>query len=673
MIRILIVFLFFPIVLASQTGTQMRSYAVFAAMSERTGEITGTIGVRLLVTADSIQEFTFLIPKEMKILSINDMHNEPLDFEPEETNFAKYAVTVQFPEFIPKNDSLVFSFQYAAIYDTSNASLMFVNNEEFLLPFTDSVSWLPNFGALSTVQFSFEMVLPSHFILAADSPFDTTVINTSCQWKRYSQDPSSLHSTFTLCGISNAIIQTSYGSDSLNTVSLISSPFRFNQDYAAAITHQMNEAVKYFSTLTGKPSNRFNRTYVIIGSDQYNTTMINTRNFIAYRNSPAYSVYDTTVLFSSLGNIWLFNIAQYFCPTVNDSTALFNEGFAAYLVNRFLVSKHPQLEKQERFNAIASSLTFFPYGTIAQGRTAKANTPNVFLSKGQYLFFMLDYILGREVFDSIITTMIDRFTDRSITFSEFEQLCEERYGSSLDWFFDQWLYRTTVPDIAMQWENEKTPRGMNIARVSIDQRGDMFSTPLNISFQFGSRFIQKRITLTQQKQEFSFSFPSQPSSVELDPQYNVLRWLLEFRILAHARSAQLFLSINRDIVTAEREALYTIQLDPNNSTGSIPCAYYILGKIAVLQSDLEKAKEYFLKAMPLTGLRETEQYKLWSLIRYANIVEMEGNRNEAVVLLQRAIIEGKKDPVIFEQVIIEAEKYLRETFASNNDLWFGAL
>jgi hypothetical protein len=188
----------------------------------------------------------------------------------------------------------------------------------------------------------------------------------------------------------------------------------------------------------------------------------------------------------------------------------------------------------------------------------------------------------------------------------------------------------------------------------------------------GARIIQKQIIASQQQQEFSFVFPTPPDRVELDPEYYILRWLLEIRILAHARSAQLFLSINRDVTTSEREALYTIQLDPNNSTGSIPFAFYTLGKIAVLKNDLEKGKEYFLKAMPLSGTRETEPYKLWSLIRYANIIEMEGKRDDAVVLLQRAIVEGGKDPLIFERTIIEAEKYLREHFVSSDDVWFGA-
>ena len=213
---------------------------------------------------------------------------------------------------------------------------------------------------------------------------------------------------------------------------------------------------------------------------------------------------------------------------------------------------------------------------------------------------------------------------------------------------------------------------MTITRVTIEQRGEIFTTPINISFYIGNRIIQKRIVVAQQKQEYSFVFSTPPSTVELDPQYYVLRWLLEIRILAHARSAQMFLSINRDKTTAEHEALYTIQLDPNNSTGSIPFAYYTLGKIAVLKNDLEQAKDYFLKAMPLSGTHETESYRLWSLIRYANIIEMEGKRDEALMLLQRAVAEGRKDLLIFERPMIEAEKYLRENFVSHEDIWYGA-
>ncbi len=671
--RIFFLFILFPFVIAAQTGTQMLSYSVSAALTERTGELTGVIAVQLLVTADSLEQYTFLVPKEMRINSINDVRNESVDFERDQTNYLKYAITLQLPELLRRGDSLAFSFSYTSLFDTSNASLLFIHQKEFLLPFTDSISWLPTFGTNTTQQFSFEATLPSHVTLIADSKFDTTVSGGVRIWKRSSSQPTSLFSAFTFCGISNASVQTYYGSDSLNTTVFVSSPARFNQQYAEAITQQMNDAVNYFAILTGRPRTGYNRTYAIIGTEQYNTNIIDTKNFIVRHNSPAYILFDSTALTASMENKWLLNAAKYFCPATNDSTALFAEGFASYLAARFLVAQLPRLDKQERFNAISSSLTFFPYGTIAEGLTSKANSTDVFSSKGRYIFVMLEYILGQELFDTVIVKMSERFSSTAISFSGFRQLCEKEYGSSLGWFFDQWLYRTTAPEFVMQWNNEKTARGMTIVRVLIEQRGDIFSTPMNVSFQIGSRVIQKRIVIDRQQQEFSFAFPTPPTRVELDPQYNVLRWLLEIRILAHARSAQLFLSINRDVTTAEREALYTIQLDPNNSTGSIPFAYYILGKVAVLKNDLEKAKEYFLKAMPLSGTRETESYRLWSLIRYANVLEMEGKRDEALVLLQRAVAEGRKDPLIFEWAMIEAGKYLRENFVSHNDIWYGAL
>jgi hypothetical protein len=672
MMRIFFLLFFFPFALIAQTGTQLLSCSVSASINENAKEITGVIAVQLLITSDSIQQYTFLAPKEMTINSINDDRNIALDFERDQTNFSKYGVTIQFPVVVYRNDSLTFSFSYTALFDTSNRAFMFVNQNEFLLPATDSISWLPNFGMNTTQRYSFEAVLPSHYTLIADSKFDTTVSDTVRIWKRSSLHPTSLFSAFTCCGIANASVQTCYGNDSLNAISFISSPAHFDQQYADAIAKQMNEAVNYFATLTGKPHEEFNRTIAIIGSEQFNTSIIDTKHFVIHHNSPAHLLFDSTALTSSKENKWLLNTAQYFCPSTNDSTAVFKDGFASYLVTRFLGSRFPELGKQERFNAIASSLTFFPYGTMAEGRTAKANVTNVFSFKGRYIFLMLEYILGRESFDTIIVRMNARFSSTPITFSGFRQLCEEAYGSSLGWFFDQWLYKTSAPEFVMQWKNEQSVRGMTNTRVTIEQRGDIFTTPINISFLTDSRNIQKRIVIAQQRQEFSFVFPTPPTIVELDPQYNILRWLLEIRILAHARSAQLFLSINHDGTTAEREALYTVQLDPNNSTGSIPFAYYLLGKIAVLKNDLEQAKEYFLKAMPLSGTHETESYRLWSLIRYANIVEMEGKRDEALVLLQRAVAEGRKDPLIFERTIIEAEKYLRDNFVSRDDIWYGA-
>ncbi len=664
--------LLLPIVLCAQTESQILSYNVAASVNERTSEIAGNIIVRIRVVSDSQTKYSFLVPKEWNIESVRDANNDSFDSErgqSERINF--YSLTLELPRMFRRDDSLLINIEFNANFDTSSSLTMFVNQKEFVLPFTEITSWLPQFGAATTERFSLELKTPPQFTVIAEEKFDTTFSEGMRIWKRSASNPMLLSSAFTLCGLQNAVEQTSLSSDSLVAVSFFSTSSRFNQQYAAGVTRQMNDALKFFYTLTKQPLRPMQLTYAIIGDEQFNINIINTNRFIIHRNSPAHIVFDSSALTKTIRNKWLMNIARQCCLPTNDSTALFDDGFASYLAMRFLSSTFPQIEKQERFDAISNALTFFPSGTIAAGRTSKATTNEMLSFKGRYIFLMLEYILGREPFERVIAKMFKRFSATQISFKNFQQLCEEEYGSSLDWFFNQWLYRNTAPEFVLQWKSEKTPRGISVVKALIEQRGDLFSMPIPLVFSFGSRTMTKRIVVEQAKQEFTFTFPSSPTNAELDPKHNIFRWLLEIRIFAHARSAQLFLNINRDLNNAEHEAQYTLQLDPNNSTGSAPLVLFVLGKISVINNDLEKAKEYFLKAMQSFATEETELYKLLSLARYANIVEMEGKRDEAVALYQRAVAEGRKNPLIFEQAIIEAEKYLREKFISSDTVWFG--
>ena len=267
--------------------------------------------------------------------------------------------------------------------------------------------------------------------------------------------------------------------------------------------------------------------------------------------------------------------------------------------------------------------------------------------------------------------MFIHYFAKNISLKEFQLLCEQEYGSSLEWFFQQYLYRSTIPEFVLQWKTEKNVRGNFNVTVTIDQRGDRFTMPLSLLFTFGSRPLVKQIFVEQQQQIFTFLFSSSPTRIELDPNYTVLQWILDLRILAHAHTSRLFRVFNKDVSTSEREALLTLQLDPNNNTGAAPIALFSLGKLAVIENNLEKAKEYFLQAMQVTAVDEAQLYSLLGLVRYANILEMEGDRDEAVKLYQRAISEGEKNPAVFAPAIIEAGKYLHNKFISSDALWYG--
>jgi len=654
-------------ILFSQQKMQIISYDVRSVINDRTGEMTGNTFIR--ITRGSGNP-SFLVPTVWEINSIRDAENESYDTDRSGSgnpNF--YRITLDGIDSENGADTVILNIEFTASFDSSSLSGMFINTKEILLPCTDSLSWLPGFGDSIIEHGSIEITCNSSFSLFSDRRFDTTSSDAMRTWKLVFGEPATASTAFTLCGIANPVKQASYHKDSISAVSFYSSPARFNQQYAAAIADQLTDAMQYFAAVTGQ-ERLSAATYAIVGEATFEPEVFQTNNFIIHRNSPVFSLFDSSALQRVQFNHWLFETAQRFCPQTTDSTAVFNDGFAAYLCIRYLAARYPALAHQERVTTIAHALTFFPSGTIASGHHSPGNTNEIISYRGRYLFLMLEYLLGKESFDSVIVRMSAAYAGVPVSFPAFQMMCEESYGSSLSWFFDQWLYRSTAPEYVMQWKHDKTPRGMSIVTVTVDQRGELFTTPVSLHFSFGSRTITKRILVEQSRQEFLFTFPIPPTAVEFDPQLNILRWLLEIRISAHARTSLQYLSVSRDLPNAEREALYTLQLDPNNSTGSAPLLFFVLGNSASASGDLEKGKEYFLKAMSSGASASMEKYKLLSLVQYANILEMEGKRDEAVALYRRAISEGMRAPLLYERAIIKAELHLRGVFNSQNNAWF---
>ncbi len=668
MIRFFVLFLFIPPMLCSQTETAILSYDVVASLNERTREISGTVHCFTTITNPSVSDFSFLIPKEWNAVSLLDVNNESIDFERTAAERpSKNRITFDRTDLETKSDTISFFITFSALFDSAATSGMFVSQKEFNLPYDHNESWLPEFASPSAEHLSLRFTAAQQFTVLSQHTADTTAFGALRTWSIDGRNIP-MRTALSLCGIYGAVQQRSISPDSSCSVTFYSSPVRFNQQYAAATAEQLSNALQFFNSVT---HHRFRSlAYMIVGNTAAEHSNIDTAQLVIRSNSPAFTVFDSAALTRSIYNPWITELARRFCPPTTDSTALFDDGLAAYLASRFLIGRYPMNAHRERFDAVSNALTFFPSGILAAGHSDKANTNTIISFRGRYLFFMLEYLLGRESLDAVILEITTGPSAVNLTFSRFIELCSAEYGTPLEWFFDQWLRRPSAPEYILQWKSEKTARGLSVVKAVIEQRGTLFSMPIPLTFTFGNRVITKRVRAEQQKQEFTFSFPVPPSAVELDPHLNILRWLLELRISAHAKTAQLFISVNSDIVNAEKEALYTQQLDPNNATGSAPLTLFILGNISAVNGTREKAKEYFLQSAAAASTDETEHYRQLSLIRYGNLLEVEGKRDEAVSYYQRVIAEGIKDPVINADAILQAERFLREKFQNNDNYWF---
>ncbi len=254
--RIFSLHILLPFVLFAQTGTQVLSYDVNASINDRTREINGHVFTLLRILDERVSTYSFLVPKEMNISSVRDANNQLFDAEQSISGKPNFTlITLDLNGEFRRNDSLLVIIAFIATFDSSSSRTLFINQKECILPYSETVSWLPDFGDPSAQQYSLEVKFPQSFTLIADGPFDTLLSEGMKIWKRDSKQPVSLSSAFTLCGLyglNNAVERRSFSPDSLFSVSLYSSPFRFDQQYAAAIVRQMTDAFQFFSSITNQ-------------------------------------------------------------------------------------------------------------------------------------------------------------------------------------------------------------------------------------------------------------------------------------------------------------------------------------------------------------------------------------------------------------------------------------
>lgn len=670
--QLCILHILLAVTLPAQKASSVRllEYRVTATMDEQRAEVSGTAAAWAMITKEETNQIQFRVPSNLDVNAVRDIDDDKFSQRRVQDGPGFFMHTIALPSRRSVGDSVFVKIEFGGIFDTSSHTPQFINSREFQLLSTDNATWLPQFEASAISRVSLMLTVPASF---RPGTLQFTVVSTDEEKNIWSAEQTSatLHDFFTVCGSTSIVEMKNQSADSLTIISLYVDTARFNPIFADTLLTYLLDAASFFKAYTATESVRFMQAFSCIGDPILDERLIRTKESVVDRYLPAYEAFDSSSFAHSTGTKWLIALARRFSLSQTDSTALFDEGLAGYFATTFISTRFPQRERRERLDLLINTLSFFPTSPLAAGRTSQKVDDENLSYKGRYVFLMLEYLLGKESFAAVIKRMYDRFWDEGISVREFQKLCEEEYGSPLEWFFQEWLYRSTAPEFVAQWTAEQTQRGVILTKVIIEQRGDVFTMPVTIVFTIGSKKIPRRILVDQVRQEFSFTFNTQPTFVDIDPDLSVLRWLLEIRILAHARSSRLFRVYNKDISSAEREARLTLDLDPVNATGSAPIAYFSLGKLAVLQQDPDHAKEYFLKAMQSKASEESSLYPLLSLIRYGNILEMEGKRNEAIPLYQRAASEGKKNLSLFAPVIIEAEKYLREQFVSTDEFWYG--
>jgi len=152
-------------------------------------------------------------------------------------------------------------------------------------------------------------------------------------------------------------------------------------------------------------------------------------------------------------------------------------------------------------------------------RTSSYDSPGSYsaliYSKGAYVLHMLrmmvrDFKAGSDNrFIALMRDYVRRFRDRSASTEEFKAVVEDHLGGPMDWFFDQWVYGTEIPELAFSSKTTQTADGKfvvsgRITQTEVSQPFRMF-VPITLVFAG-----DKRSTFLQEIKDWKTEFVSPP-------------------------------------------------------------------------------------------------------------------------------------------------------------------
>jgi len=232
-------------------------------------------------------------------------------------------------------------------------------------------------------------------------------------------------------------------------------------------------------------------------------------------------------------NIVIHEIAhQWFGNAITETTwddAWLSEGFATFFTLLFIENEYGKEEYKKGISK-AKKTVFdlslkIPDFSIVSNRTAEKEpvTNGLTYQKGAWVLHMLRDLLGEKSFQKGIRAYYAKYFNSNTTTDEFRLEMEKASGKDLKLFFKQWLYQPINPTIDAVWKYDAAAKKLNL-QLTQSQSGDfLFNVPVEVGYyKTGSTTPTiLKMNLSRKQELFSFSVPSAPERVELDPR-NIL-------------------------------------------------------------------------------------------------------------------------------------------------------
>jgi aminopeptidase N len=103
---------------------------------------------------------------------------------------------------------------------------------------------------------------------------------------------------------------------------------------------------------------------------------------------------------------------------------------------------------------------------------------------------------------------------------DFQHLAEKYAGKKLDWFFDDWVFGTGIPEYALEYKVESAGEGFIIqGKIRQSKVPDDFAMPVPL---YADDQFLGSVNVSDDEGEFSFRIVKRPEKILIDPKGNIL-------------------------------------------------------------------------------------------------------------------------------------------------------
>jgi len=272
--------------------------------------------------------------------------------------------------------------------------------------------------------------------------------------------------------------------------------------------------------------------------------------------------------------------------------------------------------------------------------------------KGAAVLQMLRNVLGDEAFMKVLKEYPSRFAWKSANTDDFHKICEEAYGQSLNWFFQQWVESSGAPEFKMEYTVFRTQKGFRVMG-KISQDLDLFRMPVTLRVETEGNPEEKVVEVVGTSSEFVVETFGKPKNVILDPKGLVLRFSTSARVAVAIRKGEQFVEV-ADYSSALKEYQKALDVARNSSL-----AHFRIGQVHFLEGNWSPAANEFREA--LNGDLEPKWTEVWSHINLGKIFDVSDQRDRALnEYRQAARTKDNTQGALDEAAKYTAQKYEKQ-------------